>query len=72
MTEIPIIEKVEPVDLRIRFLPSTTGGDAVVEFHFEPHFENAKTPPQLAAVTVANQVVQAFGLDTGQQESTDE
>jgi hypothetical protein len=63
---IPILGQVVEQKLVITFKKRDTGeGD--IKFEFKPDIVDAVTPEQCAALNVANQIIQLFGLDKPQE-----
>jgi hypothetical protein len=71
--EIPIIGGSTEQKLVITF-SSDTAGTGHIGFHFEPDFDQPRSPEEIAAMNVANAIIQVLGLNKeGSQnaESTD-
>jgi len=62
MTQIPIIKAATAQKLIITF-DSNDKGMGEIKFGFEPEFEIAETPEQIAAANVAHQIVSMLKLE---------
>lgn len=68
MTEIPIIGESAEVKLIISFKKLDSGAGSI-NISFEPDFDIAETPEQMAAINIANSIVDNHGLKAPEEKA---
>ena len=60
--KVPVITPHVDQQLRINFIKNEAGNDCIT-MEFFPEIPEVRTPPQAAAVNVANHIIRSFGLN---------